>query len=425
VGTDERDGVLVDPLTRFGRRAFLGMGAAGALVAAHLAARGTAPTNGRAHALILLWLGGGPSQLETFDPKPGKAIGGPTRAIATSTAGVQIAAGLPLVAAEMQHLALVRSLVGKEGDHERASVLMKTGRRPEVALTHPSLGAVLAHELDEATDIPRYVALLGFDRTSRGGWLGPAWDPFRVADPSAPLEDVVAAVSEEREARRLEDLEVLERHYAEGNPHAAPRTTHPERTERALRTMRSPDLAAFRLDDEPAAVRAAYGATPFGRGCLVARRLVEAGVRCVEVSLGGWDTHIDNFTATTELTAELDGAFAALVRDLRERDLWRSTVVLCTGEFGRTPIINAADGRDHWPTGFSCVLGGAGIRGGVVVGETSEGSEPPKTPIAPAEICATVLRALGVDPATEHQTPGGRPVKLADAAPIAELAAQA
>jgi hypothetical protein len=403
------------------RRALLGMGAAGALVAARLAA--TPAKSGRARALVVLWLGGGPSQLETFDPKPGRAVGGPTRAIATTTPGLSIAAGLPQVAEQMQHLALVRSVVGKEGDHERASVLVKTGRRPEVALTHPSLGAILAHELDARTDIPRYVSILGGDRASRGGWLGPAWDPFRVADPSGPLEDVVSRVDEARQARRLEDLELLERRHDRRSPHARAHTTHADRTESALRTMRSPDLAAFRIDEEPAAVRSAYGDTPFGRGCLVARRLVETGVSCVEVALDGWDTHIDNFTATTDLVARLDAPFAALVRDLRERDLWPSTVVLCTGEFGRTPVINATDGRDHWPTGFSCVLGGAGIRGGTVVGETSDGSDPPRDPVAPAEVCATVLRALGLDPDAEHQTPGGRPVKLADAAPIAALVA--
>ncbi len=411
----------MEPLTRR-RLGYLGLGALGAWMGARLGRAGDLPAGARPMALIVLWLRGGPSQIETFDPKPGKAIGGPTRAIPTALPGIAIAEGLPQVAEQMQHLSLIRSVVGEEGDHERASILMKTGRRPEVALAHPAIGAVCAHELPEAgTEIPRYVSILGRDRTSSGGYLGQAYDPFLVGDPRDPIQDIASPVDAARQERRLDNLALIEQGYAERSPHVEPRSLHDDRTARALRTMSSAQLAAFDVEQEPSALRAAYGDHAFGRGCLAARRLVEVGVRCVEVTLDGWDTHIDNFDAVRPLTQRLDSSLASLVRDLRERDLWRSTVVLCTGEFGRTPVINAADGRDHWPTGFSLALGGGPLRGGQVIGETSDGTDPPKDPVEIADVYATVLQALGIDPATETQTHIGRPVKLGEGQSLRQL----
>jgi hypothetical protein len=411
----------MEPLTRR-RLGALSLGALGAFAAARLGA--AAPGKNGAVGLIVLWLRGGPSQIETFDPKPNSAIGGPTRAIDSSVKGIQLAAGMPQTAAQMDHLSLVRSVVGQEGDHERASILMKTGRRPEVALTHPSLGAVCAHELPVGeTEIPRYVSISSADRTSRGGYLGQAYDPFLLGDPADPIQDVRAPVDDERQRRRLEDLAFLEDGFARDNPMVEARTRHADRTSEALETMRSPQLEAFDIDSESAALRQAYGDNAFGRGCLVARRLIEVGVRCVEVTLDGWDTHVDNFDAVRAQTRVLDPALATLVSDLRERDLWRSTVVLCTGEFGRTPIINAADGRDHWPTGFSLALGGGPLRGGIVVGETSNTNEPPKRPASVADVYATVLAGVGLSATTENQTSLGRPVKLGEGTPIAELLA--
>jgi hypothetical protein len=371
-------------------------------------------------SIIVVWLAGGPSQIETFDPKPGKAIGGPTRAIKTAQKGIELAEGMPLLAEQMQHLSLVRSMVGQEGDHERASILMKTGRRPETVLTHPSLGAVCAHELPEGgAEIPRYVSILGYERTSRGGFLGPAYDPFRVGDPLFPVQDVSAQVGQERQKGRLASLDVLEQGFTERAAGVEARTTHRDRTARALAMMSSAQLAAFAVDDEPSAVRASYGDSALGRACLAARRLVEVGVRCVEVNHAIWDTHIDNFNQTGKLTAELDPALAGLVADLRARDRWRNTIVVCTGEFGRTPKINAAEGRDHWPSGFSLAIGGGPFRGGRVVGQTSDAQpsddgEAPKDPVAVADLYATLITALGIDPATENMTSLGRPIKIAE-----------
>jgi Protein of unknown function (DUF1501) len=411
----------MEPLTRR-RLGMLSLGALGALASARLGMADDArPASGL--SLIVLWLRGGPSQLETFDPKPGTPIGGPTRAIDTSQAGLKIAHHLPQVAEQMEHLALVRSVVGKEGDHERASIQLKTGRRPEVALTHPSIGAICAHELEAAgTEIPRYVSILGNDPTSRGGYLGQSFDPFRVGDPIRPIQDVTSPVGQDRQARRLEALSLLEHGFADGRPSTEARTMHQKRTAEALRTMQSPQLAAFDIKDEPSGLKRAYGDNPFGRGCLAARRLVEVGVRCVEVSLEGWDTHVNNFEEIQAPCGQLDPALATLVTDLRERGLWEHTVVFCGGEFGRTPKINRTDGRDHWPHAFSAVLGGGPIRGGQVIGETGPGlDKQPKDPILVADLYATLLAAVGLDPTTENMTSVGRPVKLSDGSAVERL----
>lgn len=418
------------------RRGFLraSLGGVAWLAAAQLAAASDPrrPVPGRrpeGKALIVLWLGGGPSQLETFDPKPGAPIGGPTRAIATAAPGISIASGLPLLAARMADVSLVRSVVSKEGDHERGTFLLKTGQSPSPAVAHPALGAICAAEASRKGDIPSYVSLLGSDnlgsdKASRGGYLGEAFDAFRVGDPRDRIADVTSSVDEPRRQRRLEDAAIIDRSAAAQGALGHTQRAFREQTERALQLMVSPDLAAFRVDEEPIVVQRAYGDTPFGRGCLAARRLVEIGVRCVEVALEGWDTHIDNFTGTAEKTAELDPAFAALLADLRERDLLGSTLVLCTGEFGRTPSINAAGGRDHWTQGFSLALAGGGIRGGQAIGETSpEGAPEPKDPCSVADVHATILTAMGIDPEKVIDTPIGRPIRLSDGKPMKQLLA--
>lgn len=416
-------------LSKLSRRRMLtlSLGGAATLALSPLAIADTHGSNDKAkkkerpRSIIVLWLDGAPSQLETFDPKPGVRNGGPTKAIDTSIKGVQLAAGLEQTAEQLQYLSLLRALVGKEGDHERATTLMKTGRRPEVNLKHPALGAVCAHELPTAgTEIPRFITLLG-RRPVGAGYLGPTYDAFAIDDPNDPVQDVRAPVSAARQTRRNTLLDALEKEYGARQPQLESRTSHRKRITEARRTMASPQLAAFDIDLEPAAVRAAYGDTPFGRGCLIARRLVEVGVRCVEVTLRGWDTHVDNFSACADLVQQLDPALATLVRELRERDMFGSTMVLCTGEFGRTPSVNPAEGRDHWPGGFSALLGGAGLRAGQVLGSTGRDGTKNSGAIEVERLHATTLTALGIDPSVENITPAGRPVKLSDAAPIAEL----
>ena len=381
------------------------------------------PSKKPAQSVILLWLAGGPSQLETFDPHAGHRIAGGTQAIGTAVSGIELAADYPLLAEQMTSLSIVRSLVSQEGDHERGTYLAQTGYRPDAATVHPSLGAICCHELPAAgAEIPRHISILPSAWPSRGGFLGPGFDAFTSGDPRQPVPDLIGRVPDERLARRLADLEVVERAFATGRTRQVDETLHLETRARARTMMSSEQIAAFDVRQEPAELRRRYGDTPFGRGCLAARRLIEVGVRCVEVTLGGWDTHVDNHELHRRLAGTLDPAFAALVRDLRERDLWRRTVVLCGGEFGRTPSINPLGGRDHWPQGFSMLLGGGGLRGGQLVGATDpEGRAAPADPKRFADVHATVLAALGLDPARELTSSAGRPLKLSEGTPIAAL----
>lgn len=382
----------------------------------------------RQKSLIVLWLQGGASQLETWDPHPGTAIGGPTQAIETSIPGVQIASLYPRTAEQLHRVSVIRSLVSKEGDHERATYVVKTGYRPDPTVIHPALGAIAVHELpDPRVEIPQFVSLLGGEFPSRGGYFGDQFDPYRIAQPGQNGENLVARVDDERQQRRLEGLGVVSQSFSRRRTKRVEQTLHQHTVDAALRMMRSDQLKAFALDDEPAAVKAAYGDSPFGRGCLVARRLVEVGVRAVEVTQSGFDSHADNFTAHELRAGYVDPALASLLKDLADRDLLQSTVVLVLGEFGRTPKINPLEGRDHWPTGFSCLVGGGGLKSGVVLGATDPTGEKkdPEDPIPVADLIATVLGALGVNFQRELITPIGRPLKLCDGAAIERLLAGA
>jgi hypothetical protein len=377
----------------------------------------------KAKSLILLWMAGGPSQLETFDPHPGRRCSGPTRAIATSAPGVQFAQHLPRLAELADLLAVVRSVVSKEGDHERGQYTVRTGYRPDPAVQHPTLGAIAARQLPGAgVDLPPYISILSGDSYADGGYLGGAYQAYRVGDPMHPPRNLTPRVGEKRMAARLDALDVLEaRHRGRSSPPAAAERTR-EQVDQAVRMLHSEQRGAFHLDEEPLSVRAAYGETPFGRGCLAARRLIETGVRAVEVQLPGWDSHTRNFETQPRLAAVLDAAFSALVLDLRRRGLLETTLIVCGGEFGRTPKINVLDGRDHWPTGFSVVLAGGGVPGGTIVGGTDpEGSADPVDPVSVSDLTATVLRVLGIDPALEFTTGAGRPIKLSEGVAVSRL----
>lgn len=377
-----------------------------------------------AQSIILLWLDGGPSQLETFDPHPGTKIAGGTKAIATAVPGIQLAEGYEQLADQIGRISLIRSMVSKEGDHERGTYLMKTGYRPDPTVEHPSIGAICCHELPVGrTDIPRHISILSDKWPSRGGYLGGEYDAFQVGDPKGKLPDVTSPVPPERERARVQNLDVVERAFARGRRGRVESTLHRETLARARTMMTSEQLRAFDVSQEPAAVLAEYGDTPFGRGCLAARRLIEVGVRCVEVTLGGWDTHVNNHEIHRSRAKVLDPALAALLRDLSRRNLLDRTVVLCCGEFGRTPKVNPLGGRDHWPGGFSLAIAGGGLRGALALGQTDpEGLKDPVRPTTIEDIHATILTALGLDPARENTAPAtGRPIKLSAGKPIREL----
>lgn len=418
------------------RRSLLKFGAAGlALSWTHVAkALARAEGSGRGEpprSVIILWLQGGPSQLETFDPHPGAPISDGVRAIPTRAKDVEIGEWFPRLAEHMHHVALVRSVVSKEGDHERATYNAKTGYRPDPTLVHPSLGAIICHQTSDSVEIPRHISILPGAWPARGGYLGDALDAFKVGDPLHPIADVEPRVSPARLEQRIVDLKRLDEHFARGRLQnlETTRTLHRTTTQAALQMMSSEQLKAFAVRDEPLAVQRAYGESPFGRACLAARRLVEVGVRCIEVTLDGWDSHINNRELQQRQCEILDPAIAALLQDLEERDLLSRTLVICGGEFGRTPWINKLSGRDHWPHGFTVALAGAGIRGGQVVGATSptpradlenpvQDVEDPR-PIA--DIHATALAALGIDIHRELMTPVGRPMKLCEGQPIDQI----
>ena len=372
----------------------------------------------RPKSLITLWMSGGPSQLETWDPHPGTSIGGPTKAIKTTIPGLEIAEHFPLMAEQMQHLSVVRSLVSKEGDHERGTYHLLTGYRPDPTVVHPALGAIMSHALpDDRIEIPLHVSLIagGFN-LPRGGFLGDQFDGFQVFEPGQGLHNLRSRVTDDRQQRRLAGLGVASSSFRKGRETLVENTLHQRTMERALTMMKSEQLAAFEIDKEPKETIERYGNTRFGRGCLVARKLVQTGVRAVHVVLDGFDTHTKNFEGHTTQAATLDPAFSALIADLVSNDLLDSTVVVCLGEFGRSPKINGLDGRDHWPTGFSCVLGGGGLAKGRIVGETDPTGEDamPKDPVKVADLSATILKAVGVDGTHQEIAANGRPIAYND-----------
>jgi hypothetical protein len=383
----------------------------------------TAPwQRGRAKSCILVWLGGGPSQLETWDPKPGQKNGGPTQAIATA-GDFQIAEQFPQIAKECGDAALVRSLNSPEGDHGRASYLLHTGYRQVGALTYPALGSIASSELgrDDA-ELPHFVSIGG---SSYGpGFLGVRHAAFTVEDPSRPVPymQLPEGVDERRFHSRMKLLGTLDSGYL-ADKRGEFLAGHRMVRQKALHLLESKAASVFDVRGEPEATRVAFGSSGFGLQALMAARLVERGVPFVEIHHGGWDTHTNNFNAVAGLAASLDPAIAGLVRELRNRGLLDSTLVFVTGEFGRTPQINRNVGRDHFPRAFSVLLAGGGVKGGAVVGETTpDGMDVADRPVSVAELYATVLSMLRVDPRKQTRTTVGRSIKMTDAGePIAEL----
>lgn len=384
-----------------------------------------------AKALILLWLQGGPSQLETFDPHPNSPIGGSTVAVNTSLRDLQIANTLEQTS-EVMHLAtLVRSMVSKEGDHERATYNMKTGWRPDPTLVHPSIGSVLCHKSNNDVEIPRHVSILSGQWPARGGYLGSQYDAFQLGDPKNPLPNLRSPVAENQFKQRINDLDLLEKSFRKGRIKnlESDKTLHAISTDRAVKMMSSEQIQAFEVDRESTSLRASFGDTPFGRACLAAVRLIEQGVTCVEVELSGWDSHIENHSLQSSRCAILDPALASLIRLLKERGLLESTVVVCGGEFGRTPKINVADGRDHWPNGFSTAIFGGPFRRGYVHGKTThellENRNDPlagvEAPVKIEDLHATILHGFGIDPSAESITPIGRPLAFSQGSIIKDL----
>ena len=411
---------------------------------------------GRQRHLIVLWMPGGPSQLDTFDMKPGHANGGSFKEIETSVPGLRFSEHLPRLSKLARHLALVRSMQTKEGDHSRGTFLVRTGHRPGAPVKVPSLPAALSQELSAADpDTPDYVSILPSSFINpaafSAGFLGAGREPLTVGgsvsyDPNGAPNGPANATSDEPANLRVDNLlppddlsesrltrrkaywDMLQARYGAASRPGAP-ATHDTVYRRAMQLAESPVSAAFDLTKEKDATRRAYGNSPFGQGCLLARRLIEQGVPVVEVSLSGagplgWDSHIDNFKVVQALSEQLDLGWSQLLIELQERGLLESTTIAWMGEFGRTPQINPQAGRDHFPDAWSCVLGGGGIKGGSIIGKTSpDGKEVVDRPVTVPELLATIATACGVDPHKENISDERRPIKIADGKAIDELIA--
>jgi uncharacterized protein (DUF1501 family) len=404
-------------------------------LAGQLARADEANPRKKARSLIVLWLAGAPSQLETFDPHPGTDIAAGSLAIKTKAPGVLIGDGFPRLADQMDSVSLIRAITSKEGDHERAVYNIKTGYRPDPTLNHPSIGSVICHQTmdgrDRIVSIPRHISILPGQWPGRGGYLGDRYDAFKVFDPQRQVPDVAARVDERRQGSRLKKLQFADKQFLQGrqNNKVVGDTLQHSNLDLALNMMSSEQLNAFDVSKSSIADRAKFGETPFGRSCLAAIQLITAGVRCVEITLNGWDTHANNHALQKGRIDILDPAFAAMIAELKKRELFDSTMVVCGGEFGRTPWVNPVGGRDHWPHGFSVAVAGGGIQGGRVIGETNpdpkRGSKNPtkdlKDPHTIADVHATILHGLGIDYGQELDTPIGRPMKVCEGQPILQL----
>lgn len=387
----------------------------------------------RKRSCILLWMNGGPSTIDLWDLKPGNTNGGPFRQIEASP-GLQIGEHLPKLAKHGKHLAVVRSMSTKEGDHGRATYYLRTGSLPQGAIQFPTLGSLVSKEIgDPGAELPNFVSVSPFRQFSQGafgpGFFGPNYAPLVVgegnfgppqpnenADRSLRVQDLdrPGDVSPEQAESRYDLLQGLERSFISDRQTVVAQS-HGTAYDRAVRLMQSVGAKAFDLSTEPTKTRDNYGRSLFGQGCLLARRLVERGVPFVEVNLGGWDTHGQNFESVKRLCNVLDPAWAALMADLEARGLLETTTIIWMGEFGRTPRINQGQGRDHFPNAWSAVLAGGGIKGGQAFGKTSEdGNKVEGEATQVPDLLATLCKALGIDHTKTNPSNVGRPIRIVD-----------
>ncbi len=371
-------------------------------------------------AAILLWMGGGPSSIDLWDLKPGANTGGPFRPISTN-GDVQICEHLPMMAKNMDKMSIVRSMSTREADHTRGRYYMHTGYVPNPNVKHPSYGAVVAHQLGTRRpdlELPAFISVGG---GSEGpGFLGMAYSPFSV-NSSGRVRNLNLGITPDRIASRMQALKLMENDFIDQRRGIAA-NEHAKVLGKTLSLMTSSQMEAFRVEKEPTNVKERYGNTGFGRGCLMARRLVEAGVPFVEVNLGGWDNHANIFqTLENNKLPELDRGMSALLEDLAQRGMLDTTAVVWMGEFGRTPNINGNTGRDHWARSWSVLAGGAGMKPGVAIGQTNEnGTKVEGQSYSSEDLMATVCKSLDIDLETTFTSTSGRPMKIANSGKLIE-----
>jgi hypothetical protein len=398
-------------------------------------------------SLIILWMGGGPSHMDLWDVKdPAMSQNaGEFKRIQTKAQGVEISEVLPTVAEQFDKLVAIRSLVTNEGSHERGTVLLNTGRQPSPVVQFPSIGSVVSSQVNmKDLPLPGFIGIGGTAQQIGPGFLGMNYAPFTVRDAGQPPANIKPPQSlggneqdqQERLRRRQRLFYNVEDEFSKNQyPHlstAAERESagsaaqaHQTIYKKAFDLVVSPLKTIFEVRNEPSKVIESYGGmnNRFGMGCLLARKLVEKGVSAVEIDLGGWDNHANIFnTIRTGNGPRLDKGIGSLVRELDERGLWKNTVVLWMGEFGRTPRINQNGGRDHWGRVWSVMLGGGAIKGGQTYGETSADGTDVKGPaVSLGDLYATIYKGLGIDPATQVRDNLGRPLAIAEGKPVAAL----
>ena len=373
-------------------------------------------------AVIVLWMGGGPSQLDTWDPKPGQKTGGPMKVIETAIRGVHLPAGMVNISKQMKHIALLRAMTTMEAAHDRGSHLFHTCFAPIPGQDFAAMGTVVAAQLTpKGFPLPSFVSVSQQD-IPQSSAFGEEFKAFTVNDVNNPIPNVMrtGGVSADQQTAREELLDAQNDEFEgrrEGKEVEKVRTA----VQKAQDLMTTPLLKAFDTKSEPEELRKEYGGY-FGQNCLLARRLVQAGVKFVEIGLGGWDTHVNNFDIVNKnIREQLDPGMGTLIKDLNEKGMLKDTLVLWMGEFGRTPEINATNGRDHWCKGFSVAMAGGGM-GGRIVGSTDKtGMDVQDRPVTVPELFATVYRHLGI-PENNHYIVNSRKVKYSyGGKPIKEL----
>ncbi len=385
-------------------------------------------------AAILLFMEGGPSTIDIWDMKTGRPTGGEFKPISTN-ANMQICEHLPLLSKQMNHLAVIRSMSTREADHRRARYYMHTGYVPNPSIEHPSYGAVVAHELapkSKQLEIPPFVSIGG---PSYGpGFLDMAYAPL-VIDGDGKVRNLESSVEPSRLGQRMRLLAELERDFISQN-RGEPIADHAKVLDSTVTMMNSRQMAAFDIRQESSQMLERYGvgvgggqgngngkgkraAAGFGRGCLMARRLIEQGVPFVEVDLGGWDDHREIFPNLRNRLPVLDRGMSALLEDLNQRGMLKDTAVIWMGDFGRTPTMNSTAGRNHWARSWSVVVGGAGMKGGITIGNTdADGTSVETEPYTSQDLMASVLKALGISLETTFTSKNNRPMKIANSGKV-------
>ena len=364
---------------------------------------------------ILLWMGGGPSTMDIWDLKPDAPTGGPFKPIST-TGDVEICEHMPLMAKQMHNMAIVRSMSTREADHMRGRYYMHTGYVPNPNMVHPSYGAVLSKELErEDLLIPQFVSVNG--PSAGGGFLGAEYSPF-VVNSDGRIRNLDLKI-DDRFHQRAQALHLMENNFIKNNRGSLAKE-HQKILRKTFDVLTSSEMDAMKVDVEPESVKERYGDNSFGKGCLMARRLVEVGVPFIEVGLNGWDNHQNIFPTLKDTKLPmLDQGMSALIEDLEQRGLLDDTAIIWMGEFSRTPQINQNAGRDHWARSWSVVVGGAGMNGGISVGSTNEDGTRVETESHSSEdVMVSICNALGISLETTYTSNGGRPMKIANSGKV-------